>query len=36
MSRDDTLRRYGCRRVPAPIRIDGSLRDAGWAGLPWT
>lgn len=29
-------RRYECRRVTAPISIDGSLNDPGWAELPWT
>jgi hypothetical protein len=33
---DDQRRRYSCRRVAKPIRIDGTLGDAGWSELPWT
>jgi hypothetical protein len=29
-------RRYGCRPVETPIRIDGSLNDPAWAHLPWS
>ena len=29
-------RRYQCRRVEAPIKIDGSLEDPAWQELPWT
>lgn len=29
-------RRYRCRRVARPIRIDGSLGDGAWAELPWS
>ncbi|MBG7606643.1 MAG: carbohydrate-binding family 9-like protein [Verrucomicrobia bacterium] len=29
-------RSYFCQRVAAPMEIDGSMRDAGWASLPWS
>lgn len=29
-------RTYECRRVPSPIRIDGSLGDPAWRDLPWS
>ena len=29
-------RRYQCRRVEGPIKIDGSLEDPAWQELPWT
>ena len=29
-------RRYICRRVPTPLRIDGFFRDPGWNALPWS
>ena len=29
-------KRYTCRKVDAPIRIDGSLTDPGWRNLPFT
>lgn len=29
-------RRYECRRVDAPLPVDGSLRADGWEALPWT
>lgn len=28
-----SLPRYECRRASGPIRVDGSLDDAGWAGV---
>jgi hypothetical protein len=33
---EPTPRRYLCRRVEDPIRIDGSLRDPAWRSLVWT
>jgi hypothetical protein len=36
MSHPTSRRRYHCRRVPHPVRIDGSLGDPGWDGLPWS
>ncbi len=33
---ESTPRRYHCRRVSSPIRIDGDLRDPAWRDLPWT
>ncbi len=29
-------RRYRCRRVKAPIVIDGTMSDPNWADLPWS
>ena len=31
-----TPRRYQCRRVEGPLKIDGSMGDPAWRELPWT
>jgi len=36
MTEEIPRRRYGCRRVDTPIRIDGSLNDPAWVRLPWS
>jgi hypothetical protein len=33
---DSDRRRYACRRVAAPLPVDGSLDHPAWQALPWT
>ena len=36
MSEWGPTRKYECRRVSAPLVLDGNLNGGGWAELPWT
>lgn len=36
MSTQPIPKKYECRRVAAPIKIDGSMTDPAWKDLPWT